>query len=64
MGTLGNYSDKAVELFMTYAPKLVLAIITLILGLWIIGTIVKVTRKALQKSKTDKTLVPFITSLL
>ncbi len=64
MGTLGNYSDKAVELFMTYAPKLVLAIITLIIGLWIIGTVVNVTRKALQKSKTDKTLVRFITNLI
>ena len=64
MGTLGNYTDKAIELFMTYAPKLVLAIITLIVGLWIIGTVVNVTRKTLEKSKTDKTLIPFFTSLI
>ena len=64
MGLLGNYSDKAVELFMTYAPQFVLAIITLIIGLWIIGTVVNVTRKVLQKSKTDKTLIPFITNLI
>ena len=64
MGTLENYSDKAVELLMTYTPKLVLAIITLIIGLWIIRTIVNVARKSLQVSKTDKTLVPFITSLV
>jgi small conductance mechanosensitive channel len=64
MEKLGDYSDKAIELLMTYAPKLVLAIITLIIGLWIIGTVVNVTRKALGKSKTDKTLLPFITSLI
>lgn len=64
MGTIENYSDKAIELFMTYGPKLALAIITLIIGLWIIGSVVGVTRKGLEKSKTDKTLVPFICSLL
>jgi len=64
MGSLEKYSDKAVELFMTYAPKLVLAIATLVIGLWVIGTIVNITQKALEKSKTDKTLVPFLTSLV
>lgn len=64
MENLGNYTDKAVELFMAYAPKLVLAIITLIIGLWIIKVVVKVTRKALEKSNTDKTLIPFIANLV
>ncbi len=64
MGILGNYSDKAIELFMAYAPRLVLSIITLIVGLWIIGAVVNVTRRALEKSKTDKTLVPFFTNLI
>lgn len=64
MEALGNYSDKAIELIMAYAPKFVLAILTLIIGLWIIGTVVNVTRKTLDKSKTDKTLIPFITSLI
>lgn len=63
MGSLEKYSDMAVELFLAYAPKLVLAIATLIVGLWVIGTVVTITQKALEKSKTDKTLVPFITSL-
>jgi len=64
METLGDYSGKAIELLMTYAPKLFLAIITLIIGLWIIGIVVNVSRKALEKSKTDKTLLPFFTSLI
>ncbi len=64
METLGNYSDKAIELIMAYAPKLVLAIITLFIGLWIIKVTVNVTRKTLEKSKTDATLIPFITSII
>ena len=64
MEILGDYSDKAIELLMAYAPKFVLAIFTLIIGLLIIGSVVKVTRKALEKSKTDTTLIPFITSLI
>ena len=63
MGTLGNYSEKAIELFMAYAPKLFFAIITLVIGLWVIGAVVNLTRKTLEKSKTDKTLVPFICNL-
>ena len=64
METLGNYSEKAIELLMVYAPKFVLAIITLLVGLWIISIVVKVAQKALEKSKTDKTLRPFFTSLI
>ena len=64
MEILGQNSDKAIELLMTYAPKLVLAIITLIIGLWIISIVVNVVQKTLEKSKTDKTLRPFVTSLI
>ena len=43
MDKLGNYTDKAVELFMSYAPRVVLALVTLIIGLWVIGAIVYTT---------------------
>jgi small conductance mechanosensitive channel len=58
------YIDKAVELIMLYAPKLLLAIITLIVGLWIIKFIVKGIKKALEKSKVDESLKKFLASLL
>jgi small conductance mechanosensitive channel len=64
MENLDVYSDKAIELMMMYAPKLVLAILTLLIGLWIIGVLVGITGKALKKSNTDKTLIPFISSLM
>ena len=64
MENIDVYTNKAIELVMTYAPKFVLAIITLIVGLWLIGLITKITRKSMEKTKADKTLIPFITNLL
>jgi small conductance mechanosensitive channel len=64
MENLDAYTTKAIELVMAYAPKLVLAIITLIVGLWLIGLVTKVTRKSMEKTKADKTLIPFISNLL
>jgi small conductance mechanosensitive channel len=64
MKNIDVYITKAVELLITYAPKVILAIITLIVGLWLIGLITKVTRKSMEKTNTDKTLIPFMTNLV
>jgi len=61
---LGQFTDKAVELFMTYVPKLALAIVTLLVGLWVIRMVTAVTKKGMEKSKADPTLVPFICSMI
>ena len=58
-----TYMDKAVELTMTYAPKLFLALIVLILGLYIITLVGGFTKKLLSASKVDETLSPFVISL-
>jgi len=58
------YVTKFIELVMAYAPKVVLAIITLVVGLWLIGIITKVVKKSMEKTKADKTLIPFITNLI
>lgn len=57
-------SQKAYEMVLEYAPGLALALLTLIIGLWIIGLIVKLIRLSMEKSKIDETLVPFICSLI
>lgn len=59
-----QYMDLAVNLAIEYAPKLALAIITLIIGLWIISGVTKVLEKVLKASKTDETLIPFLKSLV
>lgn len=57
-------SDQAMAMVMEYGPKLLLAILTLVIGLWIIKHFVKLADKGMQKSKTDETLSPFIKSLI
>jgi small conductance mechanosensitive channel len=47
-----------------YLPKLALAIVTLIVGLWAIGILVKISRKAMGKSNLDETLIPFLCNLI
>lgn len=58
-----EYISQAISLTIEYSPKLALAIITLIIGLWVISGVVKVLEKALIASKTDQTLIPFLKSL-
>ena len=57
-------SMKAYELGLEYAPKLALAIVTLIIGLWIIRGISKLVSISMKQSKVDPTLIPFMESLV
>ncbi len=63
MDNLQGYTDKAIELVMLYAPKLLLAIITLLIGLWIIKMVMKLFDRAMEKGKVDVSLRKFLTSL-
>ncbi|WP_114325767.1 mechanosensitive ion channel family protein [Candidatus Colwellia aromaticivorans] len=71
MSTLGisteqleNLSLKAYELVIEYAPRLALAILTLLIGLWIISGITKLIKLSMERSKVDPTLIPFMSSLV
>lgn len=52
------------ELITTYGLNLVWAIITLIVGLWIVKIVVRAVRKGLDKGETEETLKSFITSIV
>ena len=54
--------EQAMALVMTYAPKVVLAIVTLIVGMWLINRFVKVLDGHLGKK--DPTLNKFLCGLL
>lgn len=60
---LQSYVDQAVTAVMAYAPKLLLALITLVVGLWIIRRIVRLVEAALVRGPADVTLTRFLTSL-
>ena len=61
---LSNYTDTAIEMVMLYAPKVVLAIIVLIVGLWLINRLVKLIDKAMQRRNTEPTLARFVENLV
>lgn len=56
--------DKLSELFTAYAPRVAGAIITLILGFWIIGRVTNVVKRAMDKRGFDATVRPFLASLV
>ncbi|MCB9273045.1 MAG: mechanosensitive ion channel [Lewinellaceae bacterium] len=56
--------DKLSELFTAYAPKVAGAIITLILGFWIVGRITHVVKRTMEKRGFDPTIRPFLASLV
>jgi len=59
-----SLSIKAYELGLEYAPKLALAILTLIIGLWLISGVSKLVKISMKRSKVDPTLIPFMDSLV
>ncbi len=61
-----NVQEKVGELMgkgIEWAPKLLLAIVALLIGLWIIGKISAVFRKSLERSGIDLTLRNFLSSI-
>ena len=52
-----------IGMLMQWAPKLIGAILVLLIGLWIIGKIMKVISKAMERSGLDKDVIPFLTSM-
>lgn len=62
--SLRNYVDKAVELTMGYAPKVLLALLVLFVGLKIIKAINKIIHKTFDHQNIDPTLKPFVTDMV
>ncbi|MCG2755688.1 MAG: hypothetical protein L6247_09035, partial [Desulfobacteraceae bacterium] len=62
--TTKPYLNKAIELVMEYGPKLILAILVLIIGMWIIKGIKKLVTKAMQKGQVEISLQKFLISMV
>ena len=59
-GELANY---AIDFVMTYGPGFALAIITLVVGMWIINRLVGVLGRTLESQNVEITLARFLRSL-
>lgn len=55
--------QKGMEMVLVYAPKVALAIITLVLGMWAINKLTSFLKKTLKVANVDATLIPFLASL-
>ncbi len=64
MGNLAKYTEEGMEMLMAYAPKFILAIITLLFGLWIINRFIKILGEKFKKKNIDESLSPFLLSLI
>lgn len=60
---MDNYLQQANDMAIEYLPKLGLAIITLLIGLWIISAFIRFLKKTMTKRDVDPSLIPFTASL-
>ena len=63
MENIQIYWDQLIKLLVAYTPKFVLAVLTLIIGLFIIKRIVSLIKKLMSKKKVDLSLQDFLSSL-
>jgi small conductance mechanosensitive channel len=59
-----KYLDLAIEKIVEFSPKVVAAILILIIGLWLTKRIVKITRKLTGTRGVDETLQKFLGDLI
>ena len=60
---LQSYWGMTVDLLLAYVPRLILALIVLVIGLWLIGRLLKVMDGALERAGMDVSLASFLHSL-
>ena len=58
------YTDQAVNYLIEYGPNVLLAILTLLIGLWIIKILRKGFNKAMEKADLEVSLMKFLSSLV
>ncbi|HSG27552.1 MAG TPA: mechanosensitive ion channel domain-containing protein [Candidatus Krumholzibacterium sp.] len=64
MGDATQYVQMGYDLIKTAGPRILLAVVTLVIGLWIVKGIVRGVKKGMAKSQIDLSLGKFLTSLV
>lgn len=57
-------SEMIMDFVLTYGPKLISAILVLLIGLWVVKVLSKVFRTVLEKSNVDASLKSFLVSMI
>jgi small conductance mechanosensitive channel len=56
-------SKQVINLLLTHGPRVVMAIVVLLVGLWIIGALGRAMVKMMNKREVDPSLIPFLKGL-
>jgi small conductance mechanosensitive channel len=59
-----TYLQEFTRLAVFFAPKLLLALVTLIVGFWISNKIAALLARLLRKRGAEETIIPFVTSIV
>lgn len=60
---VSGYADTAIDMAIRYGPKLILALVVLLVGLWIINRAVGLMSNSMERGNTEPTLARFLKSL-
>lgn len=64
LSTLLPNPERMVEIAMTYGGQLLLALITLVVGLWLIGKLIKILKRIFEMRSFEQTLQSFLIHLI
>jgi len=59
-----EYIKKGINMAIEYIPNVIMAILILVIGIAVIGGLVKMTKKAMKKADLDETLRDFLGSII
>jgi len=59
-----EYAEKLIEKMVIFLPNVVGALLTLIIGFWIVGWLTRLVRRAMSRRRIDETVQPFLASLV
>lgn len=52
------------EIIISYAPKVVGALLTLFIGLWVIGALTRFAKRTMERRNVDATVRPFLSTMI
>ena len=61
---LSNYTDTIYEMAIQFGTKIVACIAVLVIGFWLIGSMMKVIKKGFDKRGIDESLNPFLLGII
>jgi small conductance mechanosensitive channel len=62
--TTTGYIQKITDMAISYAPKIIGAILIYLVGNWMIGKVIQIMKKIFEKKKYDPSLDTFLISLV